>query len=480
MKEYQMYINGEWIPTISGNMIDDINPANGKPFARIHMAGPDEVEAALSAAETAQNEWEMVLADQKEQMINKAADNLAMMMDEVISILIEESGSTYMKAKSEVLGSIGTLRVAAGECRRVGSEVYQPTSQGSLSLSVRQPMGVVLGIAPFNYPLLLALKKIAYALAAGNTFILKPASVTPITGCVIARIFHDAGLPKGVLNVIPGLGSVVGNLLVEDPRVKVVTFTGSSEVGLRIAQKAASHLKRYTMELGGKNPLILLTDYDIDKAVEIAGYGAFFHQGQVCMATSRIIVERPSYDDFCKKMVVKAQGLKVGDPWEHDTVIGPLIEEKQCRVIDAQIQDAVNKGARVLTGGKHKGAFYEPTVLAEVTPEMEIFYEESFGPITTVICAENSEHALELCNNNKYGLSSALLTNDLNKALSLGLRMEAGKVHINDTTFVSNTTAPSGGFKLSGFGKEGGHYSIEDFTELKWITIQYKDKKMPH
>lgn len=479
MKEYELFIDGKWVRTASGKIADDVNPADGSLYARVHMAGPAEVAAALAAAEKAFPAWAATMADQREAILFKAADSLMKRFDEAVDILIHESGSTVVKAKGEIMGSVGTIKCAAGECRRVAGEMLQPTSPDQISMAVRQPLGVVAGIAPFNYPLLLALKKVAYALAAGCTFILKPASVTPVTGWLIAKIFEDAGLPAGVLNVIPGPGGTVGDALVEAPAVRVVTFTGSSDVGRSIAAKAAYNLKKFAMELGGKNPLIVLADYDVDKAVEIAGYGAFFHQGQVCMATSRIVVEAPVYDEFCKKMIPRAEALKVGDPREEDTVIGPLIDAAQCDVIDGQIRDAVAKGATLLTGGAHEGAFYRPTVLAGVTRDMKIFYEESFGPVTTVLKADNPAHALELCNDNHYGLSSALLTYDIRNALALGLKMEAGKVHINDTTFVSGTTAPSGGVKLSGFGKEGGKYSIEDFTELKWITMQFRDKKMP-
>ncbi|MEA4942617.1 MAG: aldehyde dehydrogenase family protein [Oscillibacter sp.] len=479
MKEHTFYINGRWEENLDGRVMDNRNPATNAVFARVHTAGPQDLERALTAADDAFGRWSTALAAERERILLQAACRLEDMQEEAVSLLIEESGSTWQKAQGEVLGSIAVLRTAAGECRRVGGEVYAPTSQDNLSFSIRCPLGVVLAIAPFNYPLLLALKKVAYALAAGNAVLLKPASATPLSGLLIARIFHDAGLPAGVLNVLPCPGALIGRQLVEDPRVKAVTFTGSSEAGRQIAQQAARHLKRCTMELGGKNPMIVLADYDVEQAAHLAGYGAFFHQGQVCMATSRIIVEKPSYSAFCEQMKKRAEGLKVGDPRERDTVIGPLIDEAQCEVIDRQIQDAVKKGARLLTGGHHTGPFYAPTVLADVTPEMDIFQQESFGPVTSVICAEDAEDALALCNNNCYGLSAALLTNDLRKALSLSMRMESGKVHVNDTTFVSGTVAPSGGFKLSGTGKEGGHYSIEEFTELKWITIQYKDRRMP-
>ena len=479
LKEYIPYINGTWCPSIDGTWTDDVNPANGELIAKVQTAGPKDLEYALSSAQAAFESWSVSPVALREQILLKAADRLSAMQEEAVDLLICESGSAWKKATQEVAGSIGVLRTAAGECRRVGSEVYAPTAPNNFSFSVRCPIGVVLGIAPFNYPLLLALKKVSYALAAGDTFILKPASVTPITGYIISKIFDEAQLPAGVLNVVPCSGKLMGTQLINDPRVRMVTFTGSTDVGLEIAKQAASYLKRYTMELGGKNPMIVLKDYPVDQAVHLAGYGAFFHQGQVCMATSRIIVEAPSYDEFCLKFTERARGFKVGDPRDHDTVIGPLIDANQCEVIDRQVQDALRKGARLLTGGKHDGPFYEPTVLADVTPDMDVFDQESFGPITSIVRAEDAEDALALCNNSQFGLSSALLTYDLQKAFSLSMRMNIGKVHVNDTTFVSSTVAPSGGFKLSGVGKEGGHYSIEEFTELKWITMQYQDTQMP-
>ena len=479
MREYKLYFGGQWMDQTDGWIADDFNPMDGSLFAKVHMGGPTDIQRAVDNAQTAFPAWSNTPPDQRERILLKAADCLAKIQDEAVETLICESGSAWQKAMGEVMGTIGILKTAAGECRRISSEVYEPVAEGNFSYSVRTPLGVVLAIAPFNYPLLLAMKKVAYILAAGNTCILKPASATPACDLLIAKVFHEAGLPAGVLNVIPCKGSEIGDRLVEHPAVKAVTFTGSSQVGIEIAQRAAKHLKRYTMELGGKNPMIVLADFEVDQAVHLAGYGAFYHQGQVCMATSRIIVEQPIYEEFCTKMIQRAQGMKIGDPHDHDTVIGPLIDEKQCAVIDAQIQDAVSKGARLLTGGHHNGPVYEPTVLADVTPEMEIFYEESFGPVTNIVRAKDAEDALRLCNDNRYGLSSALLTHNLEKAISLSRRMEIGKVHINDTSFVSGTVVPSGGFKMSGCGKEGGRYSIEEFTELKWVTIQYKEKKLP-
>ena len=477
-KTFFPYINGGWAESADGKMIEDCNPANGDVIARVAMAGEKDLEHALNAAQEAFPAWGSTLPGVREALLLKAAECLAARKEEIIELLITESGSAWKKAVQETEGCIGILKTAAGECKRVSGTVYTPVERNNFSFSVRVPAGVVLAIAPFNYPLLLAMKKVAYILAAGDTCILKPASATPVSGLIIASIFHEAGLPAGVLNVVPCPGALLGEKLVSDPRIRVITFTGSTDVGVRIAQQAAKDLKRCTMELGGKNPMIVLRDYDVDQAVHLAGYGAFFHQGQVCMATSKIIVEEPVYEEFCEKMAERARGMKVGDPHDHETVIGPLIDEKHCAFVDRQIEEAVQAGARVLTGGTHEGPYYAPTVLADVTPTMRIFDEESFAPVTSVIRAADEEEALELCNNSRYGLSSALLTYDMRKVFALSARMNIGKIHVNDTSFVSGTVTPSGGLKYSGIGKEGGKYSIEEYTDLKWITIQYRDKKM--
>ena len=479
MREYKLYIGGAWQDNTDGEVMDDFNPATGELMARVHMAGAADAEKALAAAHAARAVWGSAQPDVRERLLLRAADVMEARAEELTELMIAESGSARYKARGEVLGSAGVLRVAAGECRRVHGEVLQPTAAGQVSMAVRAPLGVVLGITPFNYPLILAVKKLAYAIGAGDPFILKPSPLTPAIGLAIAEVFEAAGLPAGVLNVVPGRSEVIGDLLVDDPRVKMVTFTGSSAVGRSIAVRAARDLKKVAMELGGKNPMIVLADYGAEKAADIAAYGAFCHQGQVCMATSRIIVEEPVYETFCAALVRRAEGLKVGDPREEDSIIGPLIQPNKWEFIDGQIADAVGKGAGLLTGGRHEGPWYWPTVLSGVTPEMRIFHEETFGPVTSVVRARDAEHALALCNDNEYGLSAALLTHDLEKAWSLSLRMEAGMVHVNDTTFLSGTTAPSGGVKFSGFGREGGRYSMEDFTELKWLTMQVEDKKMP-
>lgn len=476
--EYKLYINGEWKDTVTGYIGQDKNPADDSVFAQVHFAGKDEVAEAISSAQKAWRPWADTAAEEKERILLKAADWMQEHIDEVAGVLMEESGSAFGKAYFEAGFAVDIFRAAAGECRRVFGEVQQQ-APGEISMIRRLPLGVIAGIAPFNFPLLLALKKVAFALAAGNTFVLKPASATPVSGAMIAKALDAAGLPNGVFNLVPGSGETVGKMLVEDERVRMVAFTGSTAVGKGIAAKASQFLKKYTLEMGGKNPLILLKDFDVEQAVRIAGFGAFFHQGQICMCTSRVIVEEPIYDQFCEKFAAYAKTMKVGDPHQQDTVIGPLIKQEQCQIIDSQIQDAVSKGAVLLTGGTHEGNYYQPTVLGNVTPDMRIFYEESFGPVTSIIKAKDEKDAVRLCNDNEYGLSSSLLTNDLSKAMALSLDMEAGMVHINNATVSDNSTVAFGGIKDSGVGREGGSYSIDEFTELKWITIQYTPAQFP-
>ena len=472
MNEYKLFIDGKWTETVSGTVIDDINPADGSVWAKVHTAGPDETEAAIAAAEKAFPEWAAMLPDKREKLLLDAADILEKDTEKYGNMLIDESGSCFMKAMDEVTQSVNIMRAAAGECRRIEGGICPPEAKGQISTYIRRSLGVIGGIAPFNYPLLLALNKVAFALAAGNTFVLKPSSDTPVSGLILAEVFEKAGFPAGVFNVVPGKGSVVGDALVKDPRVKMITFTGSTDTGRRIAVGCAENFKKVTLEMGGKNPMIVLKDFDVDQAVNIAAFGAFFHQGEICMITSRIIVEEPIYDEFCEKLAERAKKLPAGDPHQIPTIIGPLINDTHYQVVDEHIRDAVEKGAVLMCGGGHKGAFYEASVLKDVTPEMKVFYEETFGPLTSVIKAKDAEDALRLCNDNRYGLSAALLTNDLRLAMTMAPRMEAGMVHVNDNTVMGSRRAPFGGVKSSGLGREDSTFSIEEFTELKWITYQ--------
>jgi acyl-CoA reductase-like NAD-dependent aldehyde dehydrogenase len=476
---YKLFIEGKWVRSSRNSVVDDFNPATGAVFARVQQAGPEEVDQAITAAHAASRLWGNSLVAEREMLLLRVCDIITRRTPEIRDALIEECGSVYGKALWEIDYVTDLLRSAAGDVRHAVGETNPMSQPGQISMSIRRPLGVIAGIAPFNSPFLLSMKKIAFALAAGNSFILKPSEETPVSGILIADIFAEAELPPGVLNVIPGPAPEIGEKLLSDPRVRMVTFTGSTRTGRHLAVEAAKHLKRFTLEMGGKSPLIVLADADLDYAVDAAAFGIFLHQGQVCMANSKIIVEAPIFEKFCDAFTAKAKTIPVGDPRDPETVIGPLIRPTQGAYIDSHIEDARQKGATILTGGRGTGQYYNPTVLRNVTPEMRIYHEETFGPVVSIISAKDSEEALHIANDTAYGLSAALITNDLQKAFDLSLRLESGMVHVNDCTISDEPHIPFGGVKNSGFGREGGKYSMEEMTELKWITIQMGKRQFP-
>ncbi len=473
------YINGAPIQAPPAALSNVINPATQKAFAKVLMAQPDHMRKAIDAAYAAKDAWGNTLAAERELVLQRAADVLENSRQEVVDLLIDEAGSTFGKAQFEVSFTVNMLRAVSGEARRIQGSVMPADVPGMMSIAIRRPLGVVAGIAPFNFPLVLATKKVCLALAAGNTFVLKPSEETSLVGLKIAEVFQKAGLPPGVLNVVPGDGPTHGPVLFSDPRVRLISFTGSTAVGKMIALECARHEKKVVLELGGKSPLIVLKDAELDYAVSTACFGIFIHQGQICMAGSRIIVEAPIYEAFLDHFVAKAKTLRVGDPRDPHTVIGPLIRSSQCGLIDGKIKDSVAAGARVLIGGTHEGNFYHPTVIADVKPGMPAFRDELFGPVAAVVKADDAGHALKLANDTAYGLSSAVITNDLQLAMKFAMELEAGMVHINGPTVHDEATVPFGGVKDSGYGREGGHWSMDELTETKWITIQMGRRPYP-
>lgn len=394
-------------------------------------------------------------------------------------ILIDEGGSSMFKAGYETSHAPAFVRAMAGECRRVTGETYESDYVGVKSYSIRRPLGVVLAISPFNFPLLLAIRKIGWAIAAGNTVVLKPSEATPIIALKIAEIFFEAGLPPGVLNVIHAHGKDLKDSLIADPRVKKVTFTGSTKVGRAIAVSCAQYGKPITLEMGGKNPLIVLKDADLDYAVNAAAFSNFMNQGQVCMTGSRVIVEADIYDAFVAKFTEKVKGIKYGNPREPGVIVGPLIRDTQVKFIQQQVDNALSDGAKVTVGGSYTANVYHPTVVANVTTDMSIFSTECFGPVASVIKADNAEHALAIANDSCFGLTSAVITNDLQKSMYFVEHLESGMVHINGPTIRDEAVVPFGGVKDSGMGREGGQFSMNEFTELKWVTIQTGQQKFP-
>ena len=476
---YNLYIGGKWTRSLRNESTESMNPATGELFARVQQAGKAETEQAITAAHGAYKAWAAMPVSEREAVFFRAADVLAAKAKDISEVLIAESGSVAGKAGFEVGYCFDLLRTAASELRRSPGETMPLTAPGQFGFTIRQPLGVIAGIAPFNAPFLLAMKKVVLALAAGNGFVLKPSELTPVTGLKIAEVFDEAGLPPGLLSVVTGPAKEIGDTIFADPRVRMITFTGSTTTGRYLAVEAAKTLKRFTLEMGGKSPLIVLADADVDYAVRAAAFGIFFHQGQVCMANSKILVEAPIFDAFCEKFTAVAKSLKVGDPREPDTVIGPLIRGTQCAFIDGHVEDAVAKGAKLLCGATHKDQYYWPTVLSGITPDMRIFNEESFGPVTSIIKVRDHEEALAIANATDYGLSSGVITNDMQKALDLAFGLEAGMVHLNDCTVSDEPHVPFGGVKNSGYGREGGRFSMDEMTELKWITVQRGQRAFP-
>lgn len=481
MKDYQLFIDGKYQSSSSGEYSDNINPATDKPYCRIQNADKADVETVLASSQKAfDNGWSDMLPSQREKLFLNVANLLEERAKELVDVLVDEAGSTLLKAGYETHHTPSFLRSMAGECRRVKGETYVSDYPGVKSYCIRRPLGVTLAIAPFNFPLLLGVRKIGFALAAGNTVVLKPSEMTPVIGLKIGELFTDAGFPPGVVNVIPGLGQEIGDDLVKDPRVRFVTFTGSSKVGKEVGVNAAGCNKKYALEMGGKNPIIVLDDADVDYAVNTAAFSNFMHQGQICMTGSRVIVEAGVYDEFCEKFSKKIAGIKYGnDPREPGLIVGPLIRSTQAPFIKNQVDKAVAQGARLLAGGNYAGNVFEPTAVADVTQEMSIFKTECFGPVASVIKATDWEHAIELANDSDYGLSSSVITNDLQKAIEVSERIESGACHINGPSVRDEPVIPFGGVKDSGFGREGGHFSIDEMTELKWITIQSGENKYP-
>jgi aldehyde dehydrogenase (NAD+) len=480
MHEYQLFIDNEYVSSAAGIYSDDMNPATGTVYARVQNAGKADLERVLASSAKAFATWKYLPPSARERLLLKAADLMEQRAKELSEVLIDEAGSTLLKAGYETHHAPNFLRSMAGEVRRVKGETYLSDYPGVLSYCTRRPLGVVVSIAPFNFPLLLGVRKIGFALAAGNTVILKPSEMTPVIGLKLGELFRDAGFPPGVLNVIPALGTELGDGLITDKRVRFVTFTGSSKVGRQVGATAAAHGKRFALEMGGKNPIIVLNDADLDYAVDTAAFSNFMHQGQICMTGSRVIVEAGLYDRFCAALAKKVAGIKYGaNPREPGLIVGPLIRTTQAPFIKEQLDQAVAQGARVLTGGSYAGNVFQPTVLADVRPDMSIFRTEVFGPVASVIKADDHLHALALANDSNYGLSSAVITNDLQKAIALSEGLEAGAVHINGPSVRDEPVIPFGGVKDSGSGREGGHFSMDEMTELKWVTIQTGKNKYP-
>lgn len=474
MTDHFHFVGGQSHCPDAATFFEDANPLHDAVIARVVRGTPTDVDLAVSTAAAAFARHRQAGPSEREGWLLKTADLLQQRQQEFIELLIDEVGSPLTKAQREIQTSILQLRAAAGIPRRLAGKTLPTDVAGRLSLSVRRPLGVIAGITPFNVPLIKGVKHSAFPLATGNSVVLLPSPDAPLTALHLARLYHEAGVPAGLINVVSGFGQEIGDALTGDPRVRMVTFTGSTNTGRHIAERCGRLGKRVTLEMGGRNPLVVLQDADLQLAVQNAVVGAFLFQGQICMSSSRLIVEQAVADDFLQALAARTEQLGHGDLRDPVTMIGPIINERQRQRIRRHLEDAVAHGARVVTGNVWQDNRLLPTVLTDVSEQAILQREETFGPVTTVRVVADAQAALKAANATSFGLSASVFTQDLSQALSFAESLEAGMVHVNAGTIQEEAHVPFGGVGDSGFGREGTDAAIEELTEWKWITMQSK------
>lgn len=447
--------------------------ATNQILTTVATASIGDVRDACAAAVTAGQEWAAVSIEDRAAIMSRAGEILDGSKNEIFYWIVREAGSTRFKAQREVQTSKDCLDHAAALTSAPLREELKDDA-GMLSYAIRVPVGVVGVIGPFNFPLSLGLRMVAPALAMGNAVVLKPSLDTAVSGGIlVARIFEEAGLPKGVLQVLPG-GDEAGVALVEDPNVSMIAFTGSSAVGRRIGAAAGAMLKRTSLELGGKNPFIVLPDADVEAAARAGAFSAFFNQGQVCVAAGIHFVHETLFDRYAARVAELAKAIKVGDPFKEEVGLGPLISDKQRDRVHAIVQDAIHAGAELLEGGSFTGNFYRPTVLTKVSQTSRAFKEEIFGPVAVIVSFREESEAIELANKNEYGLAASVFGEE-EHARNIGEQIETGILHINDVTAMNDVNARFGGMKASGnLSRFGGHSDVEEYTTWKWITETHR------
>ena len=454
-----LYINGQWVAASKSAQFPVYNPSNGEVWSKVADASRADAAAAIAAAEAAQPAWAALAHSERARLLSKAADVLESRKKDFQDALIDEGGAWIGKTMFETGYSVGVYRAAAAAAYQVNGEIL-PSDHGKLSLVVREPLGVVSVISPWNFPLILSSRGFAVALAVGNCIVLKPSEETPVSGgLLIAEVSRKRASRKGVFNVVTCSRdnvAEVGDELISNPTVRGVSFTGSTAVGTQIAAKAGSLLKKCCVELGGKDALIVLDDADIEHAVNAATFGSFMHQGQICMSVERIIVHRDVAAEFTEKFVANTKKLKVGNPREMSNCIGPIINKKQLDKIRDQVDDAIAKGAKVLCGGKNEGLFFQPTILTNVTSDMKVMREETFGPIAPIVTVATVDEAVEVANDTEYGLSAGIMTRNEERGLAIARRLKTGMAHINDSSVNDEPHVPFGGVRWSGLGRHGG------------------------
>jgi len=482
VEQQQLLIGGEWAGAGSGETFERNDPWSGEVASQAAAASRDDAHAAADAAAAAFPEWAATPPSARRELMQKAAALLMERAPEIAPIVTAETGGTFGWGMFNCALAAGMLSEAAAQTTAVTGEVIPSDVPGLTAMAIRQPAGVVLGIAPWNAPIILGTRAVATPLAYGNTVILKASEICPRTHGEIARVLVDAGLPAGVVNLVTHAAEDAGDVvdeLIAHPAVRRINFTGSTRVGRLVAENAGRHLKRVLLELGGKAPLVILADADLDEAIAAAKFGAFMHQGQICMSTEKIVADRSVASDVATRLGEKAAALKVGDPRDPDTEIGPLFTPESLARVGALVDDARSHGAEVVTGGEAEGPCYRPTVLAGVTPEMRIYHEESFGPVVGIVPVDGPDEAVRVANDTDYGLAAAVFGEDVPTALDLARQIESGICHVNGATVHDEPQMPFGGVKASGFGRFGGKAAIDEFTELRWITVQKGSRHYP-
>ena len=457
------------------------NPLTGEVATTVKAASVEDAQAAVAAAAAAFPAWSALGPNARRAALMKAAIALKARTDQFIDAMMGEIGATEGWARFNLMLSASMIREAAALTTQVAGEVIPSDRPGCIAMALREPVGVLLGIAPWNAPIILGVRAVATPLACGNTVVLKASEQCPRTHALIGETFSEA-LPEGAVSIVtnaPADAAEIVGALIDHPEVKRINFTGSTHVGKIIARRAAEHLKPALLELGGKAPLIVLDDADLDEAVKAAAFGAFMNQGQICMSTERIIVLDPVADEFNRRFKEKVGSMPVGDPREGKTPLGAVVDQKTVDWVRELVNDAIVNGAEQLVGGEANGVLMPAHVIDRVTPEMRLFREESFGPVVGVIRARDEAHAVELANDTEYGLSAAVFTRDTARGLRVAKLIKSGICHINGPTVHDEAQMPFGGVKASGYGRFGGRAGIDAFTELRWITIETQPGHYP-
>ena len=482
MKPYEnlekSYINGEWKDGTGKESVEVLNPYTEENIFTFRQAGESDIDAAYEAARKAQKEWAKMPPSGKRNIFDEVVRIMKERKDEIKEWITREMGGTQTKAELEWNLVLENVRVASAYPFEMNGKIFPSMIPGKESRMYREPQGVITVITPWNFAMTLSMRSVAPALATGNAVVLKPAEDTPVTGgTLIAKIFEEAGLPEGLLNVVLGKGSDIGDYMVEHPLADLISFTGSTPVGKGIAVRAGERMKDVSLELGGNNAFVVLDDADVDKAVEAAVFGKFMHQGQICMAINRILVDEKLADEFTEKYVAKVRTIKVGDPQDQETELGPVINSRQADKINAMIDRAIEQGAELLTERKAEGNVIHPVVLGNVTNDMDIAQNEIFGPVAGIITFNGDEEGAALANDTNLGLSGAVHSGSAGRALKVAGQIKTGMIHINDQPVNDDANAVFGGEKQSGIGRFNGDFVKEKFTTTKWVTVQHEDRE---